>query len=280
MAIGDFGSHDTSERRVAAAIERENRKRRYDLGLTLGDNCYETGLKSADDPLWGPCFGDSYDPLGIKFHPTLGNHDYMSGSRGVKAQIEHTKLDPLWDMPNTYYTFTEGPVRFFAMDTALNGVDVKQTPGEESDYWNNDYWNKELSWLKKGLDKPSDAPWTIVYSHKPIYSRGFHGSTPYLVNSLLPVIRGRVDVYLAGHDHDLEHLTFTTKPPLELYVCGGGGASVLLRPALHSLFTPRGVRSNIFFQHGFLDILADPHSLQISLINVNGERLSFKTLTK
>ncbi|MCZ2152584.1 MAG: hypothetical protein LC114_01590 [Bryobacterales bacterium] len=61
----------------------------------------------------------------------------------------------------------------------------------------------------------------IVYGHHPIYSAGSHGDSKFLIQELLPVIRGRAVLYVAGHDHDLQYLR-----PVDgthLVVSGGGG---------------------------------------------------------
>lgn len=59
------------------------------------------------------------------------------------------------------------------------------------------------------LDKllaASDAPWKIVFMHRPVYSRGPHGSDERGFNQLLvPVFeRNGVQLVLSGHDHDYE----------------------------------------------------------------------------
>lgn len=43
--------------------------------------------------------------------------------------------------------------------------------------------------------------------HYGVLSQGEHGDTAYLKTNLLPLLlRYRVDVYLCGHDHTLQHL--------------------------------------------------------------------------
>lgn len=266
---------DRDEDRVAGEVAKQHQLHPYNLGLTVGDNCYPAGVRSADDPQWGPCFDQPYGRLGIKFYATLGDHDYRTKD-GPRSEIEHSRKNPLWQMPDTYYTFTVGPVRFFALDTALDISEADN--GSEA----LKYWEKEREWLDHELDTKTGATWTVVYGHKPIYSTGWHGPTPYLVRTLLPVLTraNRVDLFLSGHDHDLEHLRINNSK-LELYVCGGGGGELLFRVRTHLWSLPSDVQSVYYRpEFGFCDIRADSRHMQISLVDLSGNHLSPTTLTK
>ncbi len=74
-----------------------------------GDNIYEEGVTSVDDPLWDSRYCNVYtDPtlLDVPWYAILGNHDYYAG--GEEFQIEYyvQKLDPAqrWYMPSHYYS--------------------------------------------------------------------------------------------------------------------------------------------------------------------------------
>lgn len=46
-----------------------------------------------------------------------------------------------------------------------------------------------------------------VAGHYPVFSGGEHGNTPELQDQVLPLLeRYKVDAYLCGHDHTLQHL--------------------------------------------------------------------------
>ena len=47
---------------------------------------------------------------------------------------------------------------------------------------------KQLAWFESAL-KSSVAPWKIVIAHHPIYSGGEHGDTPYIIESILPLLK-------------------------------------------------------------------------------------------
>lgn len=90
------------------------------------------------------------------------------------------------------------------------------TPDEETAQW---------SWLKDELAKPR-SPFTIVVGHHPVYSNGQHGDSKELVAKLAPMLQSAgVQLYLCGHDHDLQHLELEGQKT-SFVLSGGGGARV------------------------------------------------------
>jgi tartrate-resistant acid phosphatase type 5 len=66
----------------------------------------------------------------------------------------------------------------------------------------------------------------VVMGHHPVYSDGPHGDHPVLVRDWDPLFRKYgVHLYLAGHDHDLQHLEFEGHPTSH-FLSGGGGADL------------------------------------------------------
>jgi len=140
-------------------------------------------------------------------------------------------------MPAPYYTFTAGPIQFFALDT--QEVSAKQ-----------------LRWFAGELQK-SRSPWKVVYAHHPLFSDGYHGDNPELEKQLLPVMKDRVDLYLSGHEHDMQHL----KPVdgVHFVITGGGG---------RELRTPQPTSRALFAKEafGFTILEANPSELDIRLV--------------
>jgi hypothetical protein len=67
----------------------------------------------------------------------------------------------------------------------------------------------ELAEMLVGLDAAlakAAGRWTLVFLHRPVWSRGNHGTDSLGINArLVPILdRHRVDLVLAGHDHDYE----------------------------------------------------------------------------
>jgi tartrate-resistant acid phosphatase type 5 len=56
----------------------------------------------------------------------------------------------------------------------------------------------------------SGVPYIIVGSHFPVFSAADGGSTQCLVDSLMPLLhKYKVSLYLSGHDHNLQHISYT-----------------------------------------------------------------------
>jgi DNA repair exonuclease SbcCD nuclease subunit len=132
-------------------------------------------------------------PEVLPFYAVLGNHDYR---RNEKAQVEYTLEHPesRWEMPGRYYSFIrELPdgtrIEFFGIDTNTIEADDPQ-----------------LNWLSDALSLCT-ADWKIVFGHHVLYSNGRYGSNRRLISRLQdPFVHGGVDLYLAGHEHDLQIL--------------------------------------------------------------------------
>lgn len=258
VTLGDFG-HGAAENRqlagepqkqVAAAMLQAHRQTPFDFALTLGDNFYPVGMESPGDARWQTLWSQLYDPLGVKFYVSLGNHDWGHVDSPA-AEILYSQQSASWRLPAPYYSFTAGPVQFFALDT-------------------NEVSEAQLLWLKDELAK-SRARWRVVYGHHPIYSAGQHGDNPTLIAKLLPVLKDRVDIYFAGHDHDLQHL----KPEggVHFFVNGGGGAGIRkIEPGPRSLFA--------LSAYGFAAIEADAKALAVKFIGTDLRTLYEYTLAK
>lgn len=250
LAFGDFGNGSKEQKLVAEAMLKFHRQTPFDFALTLGDNFYSYGMESTSDPRWKTWWDALYDPLGIQFYATLGNHDWGFADSPT-AEILYSKQSPSWRMPAPYYTFTAGPVQFFALDT-------------------NEVSEAQLFWLKDGLTN-SKAQWKLVYGHHPIYSVGAHADNPGLIRRLLPILKGRADVYLAGHDHDLQHLK--AEDGVHFFVAGGGGAGVRpVKPDPRSLFAKDA--------HAFAVVEANPKQLKLRFIDPSQKQLYEATLSK
>lgn len=219
LAFGDFGEQPNRNtapmREVAGAMAAYHGDHPFDFGLVLGDNFYPAGLDSADHPRWTTQWERLYSPLGVRMYAVLGNHDYRH-PESPAAQIERSRRSATWCLPRRQYTFTAGPVQLFAVDT---------TPVEEPRRDSGNAMADQLRWLDTALSS-SRATWKIVYGHHPVYSNGEHGertgTLPRIRNYLLPLLeKHKVDVYLAGHDHDLEALE--PEDGVHFFVSGAAG---------------------------------------------------------
>jgi hypothetical protein len=117
LAFGDFGFRmSPDEQAVAKAMGVYGKTHPFDFGITLGDNFYGMGLSSPDDPRWKGEYEKLYGPLGIKLYASFGNHDQYDGD-SPPAEILYAARSKSWRFPAQFYTFTAGPVQFYAIDT-------------------------------------------------------------------------------------------------------------------------------------------------------------------
>jgi tartrate-resistant acid phosphatase type 5 len=250
LSFGDFGTGSEAQKNLAAAMLEYHKTKPFDFGLTLGDNFYSTGMVSPDDPRWQTQWEQLYGPLKINFYPTFGNHDYGQPDSPA-AEILYSQMSPDWRFPAPYYTFTAGPVQFLAVDN-INLTDV------------------ELLWLDQELSK-SHAPWKLVYAHYHIYS-ATRGDNKELIEKLLPILtKNHVDIYLNGHDHNLQEV----KPEggVHFFVSGGGGAGLYdLNPYDKSVFKQK--------VNGFTVLEADAKHFKVGFVGSDGKEIYQNTLVK
>ena len=213
FALGDSGSMNAARARVGRAMATLAVEAAPDWVLLLGDNFSPDGIDSVDSPRWQAEFEQGYvaSGLDVPFHPALGNHDYNGN---VGAQIEYTRRSQRWVMPACYYkrSYAAGGVtaELFVLDTYPMRME-------------DDAVDAQLRWLEEQLGK-SEATWKIVAGHHPAYSAGEQGGSLAVRWQLEPLFeRYGVDLYLSGHNHDLELLT---TPGSWLQVVSGAGAKV------------------------------------------------------
>jgi tartrate-resistant acid phosphatase type 5 len=241
LMLGDWGNDDPSAQAMVAAGMIRNAKQ-YSLGvqalLMLGDNWYGDLSGGVRSPRWQRQFEEMYpeDVFPCPAYAVSGNHDYQRWPDSkVAAELEYarvgrTSMGPTrWTMPSLWYRF-EFPknrplVSFLALDSNVplargssgSGRDFTLTPQQQAD---------QLAWLEAELKRPCTTPFLAVMAHHPIYSDGPHGDHEVLIRYWDPLFRRHgVHLYLAGHDHDLQHLEFEGHPT-SFFLSGGGGADL------------------------------------------------------
>ncbi len=236
LMVGDWGYENfTAQKTVAEAMQAYVHEHRLkpDALLMLGDNWYGDLTGGVDSPRWKTQFEEMYprSSFDCPAYAMLGNHDYqrMPESK-VEAELAYAKKNGTrWTMPSRWYSF-EFPsakplVTVIALDSNMPhpqgrkapGVNFTLTPEEQAE---------QLRWLKTELEKPRRTPYLIVIAHHPIYSNGPHGDHKVLIADWEPLLREhKAHLYLAGHDHDMQHLEFDGHPT-SFVMSGGGGADL------------------------------------------------------
>lgn len=255
LVMGDYGTGDRQQKDTAATMLALHKQHPFDFGITTGDNfqSFTCKLKSPTDALWNSVFEDVYGPLRIDFYPVFGNHDWACDM--PLSELMHTGTDGHWHFPAPYYTYVAGPVQFFALNTQYD--DAIPT-------------DAELAWLKMELDK-STAKWKVVYTHFPIFSSSYTDAK--LVTKLMPLLRGKADVYINGHIHNLqEHKPVDGVSFFNISASGGrGGVPVNHRDA----GTEWGVTA-----FGFGVMEASEHEFTVRFIGADGKTLHETVLRK
>lgn len=147
--------------------------------LTLGDNQYESGtlaqFQGSYDKSWGS--------LKPKTFPTIGNHEYNSGGSGYYSYFGSRAQG---GAPG-YYAYNLGAWRMYALNSNCSKISC----------------SAQANWLKADL-AANPRRCSLAAMHHPKYSSGQHGSSS-IVNSLWQAfIPAKLDVVLAGHDHNYE----------------------------------------------------------------------------
>lgn len=238
LMLGDWGYENPAAQEVVAKGMRSYARKqsvRTDALFMLGDNWYGPLPGGAKSPRWQTHFESLYpaDEFACPAYAILGNHDYQTMPESkVDAELEYARINAgktRWTMPARWYSFefpTHKPlVTFIALDsnmpyadgTSKHGDSFTLTPAQQAE---------QLAWLNTELEKPRTTPYLVVMGHHPVYSDGPHGDHQVLIRDWDPLFqKHNVHLYLAGHDHDLQHLEFEGHPTSH-FLSGGGGADL------------------------------------------------------
>jgi hypothetical protein len=210
------------------------RRKGCDFGMMLGDNFYDSGVDGVDDPQWQEKFELPYDrhpvpDLRRARQPRLRRQRHRRRLRHLEARLPG-RLHPvseIWSMPDKYYSFKEQHAEFWGLDT--NQVMTDPLNGNS---------DPQKNWLIAGL-AASTATWKIAFGHHPYISNGDHGNAgayenlegiplPFVTGENVKefmddAVCGKVDIYLCGHDHNIQWLE--PKCGTEFIVSGAGSKS-------------------------------------------------------
>lgn len=299
LVFGDFGAVNGSRDAVAKQMIAFGP---YDMGILAGDNLYECGpdlsLPGADrcefnadgntvregfvpprDVLFDQLFEK---PLAALVTPSggplpiwlaLGNHDLGPAPGCVKpaelpvtarrkACLEVAYRSERWHLPARHYVHDQGGVRFIVLDGNL--IEWGDFSGFHLD--------DEVAFLREA-SRPCREKLCFIVSHQGAASAGPHGGEPASagyggrVKRLLEAAPGAV-AWLAGHDHDLQHLR---QGALDAFVSGctakeHGSEEFQERPgAGKSLFASA--------EHGFAILTVEQDRWSVEFVSEEGKPL-------
>ena len=246
ITMGDSGSGSDGAFAVGQAIadvcaakagaDNQPERAGCDFVVGLGDNIYEAGVTSVDDPQFAEKFEKPFEPVQLPFYMVLGNHDntgYVGGDGAGNArgefQVDYTyfdgRLSDRWKMPDRYFQQDQGETADGRPLVSLFALDSNPIAGgfadADLDYAYHTYGINQLNWTVSAIGG-SQAEFKIAMAHHPYLSNGSHGNAgnyDSVPSEILPVLAGdrwrafmeeavcdKTDFFLAGHDHDLQVL--------------------------------------------------------------------------
>ncbi len=260
VALGDTGEGNLAQYFVADAMwEVCNAAGGCEFAVGLGDNIYDENPLYPSDTAFDRKFELPYQKLDFPFFMSLGNHDndlVIDGTGGSNAagdiQVDYhyreDRLSNKWQMPARYYQFSaplqsepddDRPslIDFFVLDSNP----MNSAPDINPHYEVNRYKKQQGAWLDEALGT-SSSPWKIAYTHHPYLSNGSHGNAGRY-DGLIPFelistrisgeiyrqwfeqhVCGKVDLFIAGHDHDLQLLKSVPECGKTFFMVSGAGA--------------------------------------------------------
>jgi tartrate-resistant acid phosphatase type 5 len=169
-------------------------------------------------------------------------------------------------MPSRYFTFVYNEdginARFIFIDTSPFEKEYYLDEGYKNEISKQDTTRQKI-WLDSVLSL-NDTKWKFVSGHHPLYTGGKRAKEFNTVRqSLEPLfIKHNVDVYLAGHEHDLQYIKAADKPTHH-FVSGTG-----------SEVRPTGKLSDTKFADSIEGIMAfslSPNQLKVQVLSYKGD---------
>jgi tartrate-resistant acid phosphatase type 5 len=275
LVVGDWGRYgEFHQKDVAHQMGLEAAKIHTSFVLSMGDNFYPDGVISTIDPQWNKSFENIYTnySLNIPWFTAFGNHDYRGS---IQAQLDYSKVSRRWRTTERYYSFektipnSSEKALFVFIDS--NPFDETLSRKSHSDLASQDK-EAQLEWLEKTL-ATSTARWKIVIGHHPLYTTGVRRDKMLDVRKVfLPIFeKHKVNAYLAGHEHDLQH----QKPEgFTHYFVSGAGSEI--RPVTQDEQQTKFAISD----HGFMSMKLHKDQLNVQVINFEGKQLYQTTISR
>lgn len=239
--LGDWGTDKYPDQQTATAMGMRGwvDQRHIHPGalFMLGDNWYGDMGVDYLSARWQEQFEQMYPTSHFPgpAYVVLGNHDY---ERKVSSKVDlelgyaaHAK-GTRWTLPSRWYTFEypqrDPVIKFICLDTNLPGM---KHGAEMFEPWSFDMKHEDAeqqdAWFRAELAKPRTTPFLACVAHHPLYTNGIHRDQKILIHDWDALLRQyKVDFWISGHDHDLQHLEFDGHPT-SFVISGGGGAELV-----------------------------------------------------
>jgi hypothetical protein len=252
LVFGDFGEATCQRDDVIDAMGREHAAAPFDVAIDVGDNIYfcgpDTELPGAAacrfladgntvDPAWRPPYDPRFDfqhewALGWLDRPdgtpvptwlALGNHDVRADGHcavpgrsaaetgRLRACLEVAHQSRHWRMPARHHLVDAGAACFVYVDSNTLVAPYGDGFGPEA----------EIAFVAGAVSSCAGRPTFLVGHHPPATAGRSVNLGPLFhpqMDALLGAGAGALSAYLAGHDHDLQHLRLGSG--LDVFVSG------------------------------------------------------------
>ena len=284
LVLGDWGYEDyKAQSQVAAGLRAYSKQHSVhpQALLMLGDNWYGELAGGAGSARWQTQFEQMYpaSEFPCPAYAVLGNHDYQRWPESkVDAELQYARSGRTrWTLPSRWYRFefpAKNPlITFLALDSNMPKDGFKELIGKDFTLTAQQQ-AEQLAWFEAELKRPRTTPFLAVMAHHPVYSDGPHGDHPVLIREWDPLFRKyHVNLYMAGHDHDLQHLEFEGHPT-SVFLSGGGGADLYplkIEPSQRGPYAQK--------VYGFSHISISPRQMTLRHLDQNGHTLHAFTKT-
>ncbi len=275
LVVGDWGRNgEFNQKEVANSMAATAQKHNSNFIISTGDNFYPDGVISTTDPQWHSSFEHIYTAysLNIPWYTAFGNHDYRGS---IQAQLDYSKVSRRWRTNKRYYSFektipnSNEKAIFVVIDT--NPFDESLSLQNHSDLGEQNKYT-QLNWLDSTLQNTS-AEWKIVIGHHPLFTTGVRRNKMLEIRKALQPLfeKHKVNVYFAGHEHDLQH----QKPKgFTHYFVSGAGSEI--RPVTWDSSQTKMALST----HGFMHVQLQKDSLKVNVVNYLNKLLYTTSINK
>jgi hypothetical protein len=256
LSVGDWGSaalggyHLKNAQSTAYAMKIYASEYNPKLVLNTGDNFYYCGIQNTSDPQVNSDYVELFGNIGLPWYNALGNHDY---GFNPDAQLELNQTIPQWIMDARYYhrrvTFNSSDgtniiLNIIALDT---NPCVNDYRGDDRAKWDpcniqyplcspvagecmfhqniiNQSCKTQLDWFNATLSGIPPTEWVFVIGH--------HKADEIDAEDFQSLLgSNRVNLYLNGHNHNLEHYSIDGDAK---YMTTGAGGMVIIGSNGHS----------------------------------------------
>ena len=262
LSIGDWGAaalggyHLQNAQNCLSGMIQFQQSFQPSFVLNNGDNFYYCGIQNISDPQISTDYTSLFGKLDLDWYNALGNHDY---GYNPEAQLALNQIIPQWIMDDRYYTrkiqVDQDVINVIFIDTNPCIADYRGDDPSRYDPCGTQYPTCEpyegeclfhqnileqdcsiqYNWLVDIVNNLNMSEWNIVVGHHPINEVNVKDFGSLIADT-------RIDLYINGHVHDLEHYSING---VEKYITTGAGSMVVPKKSKKYIGSKRMIYKNV-----------------------------------